>query len=179
MCRQSATVCLTKSPTRQHRQLSALAARLQMLPDPRGRRGRRHSLVSVLLTAACAVLAGARFDLAIGQWARSARQDTLAALGVRADGLLGVRQAPSTSTIRRVLLAVCPGGLADLLGCDLAGAGTVAVDGKSARGSRADPRPAAHLLAALTGTGRVLSQLRIPDKTTKVTGFAHLLARST
>jgi hypothetical protein len=52
----------------------------------------------------------------------------------------------------------------------------VAVDGKSARGSRTDTRPAAPLLAALTGTGRVLSPLRVPDKTTEVTGFAKLPA---
>ena len=58
MCRQSATVCLTKSPSREHRELPGTAARLAALPDPRARRGRRHSLASVLLTAACAVLAG-------------------------------------------------------------------------------------------------------------------------
>ncbi|MGW7460182.1 transposase family protein [Streptomyces sp. NPDC054797] len=37
-----------------------LTDRLTTLPDPRDRRGRRHSLVAVLLTAACAVLAGTR-----------------------------------------------------------------------------------------------------------------------
>jgi hypothetical protein len=41
--------------------------------DSRDRRGRRYSLVSVLLTAACAVPAWARSYLAIGQWARTAR----------------------------------------------------------------------------------------------------------
>jgi hypothetical protein len=53
---------------------------LATLPDPRDRRGRRHSLVSVLLTSACAVLAEARSYLAIGQWARNAPQDALARL---------------------------------------------------------------------------------------------------
>ncbi|MFD4034454.1 transposase family protein [Streptomyces sp. NPDC058637] len=53
-----------------------LRDRLTALPDPRDRRGRRHSLVSVLLTASCAVLAGARSYLAIGQWARHAPQHT-------------------------------------------------------------------------------------------------------
>ncbi len=62
MCRQSATVCLTKSPSPRQRELSGVAARLATLSDPRDRRGRRHSLVSVLLTAACAVLAGARVE---------------------------------------------------------------------------------------------------------------------
>ncbi|NGO47198.1 transposase family protein [Streptomyces ureilyticus] len=59
MCGQSATVCLTKSPTAAQRGVGGVAERLAVLRDPRDRRGRRHSLVSVLLTACCAVLAGA------------------------------------------------------------------------------------------------------------------------
>lgn len=175
MCRQSATVCLVKSPTRQHREIPGLGDRLRTLPDPRDRRGRRHPLVSVLLAAACAVLAGARSYLAIGQWARNAPQDTLARLGVRATGPLGVRRAPSTSTIRRVLLAVCPGGLADLLGSSPSDADSLAVDGKAARGSRTHDAPAAHLLAAVTCAGQTVTQLRVPDKTNEITCFAALL----
>nr|WP_162625230.1 transposase family protein [Streptomyces cadmiisoli] len=104
--------------------MNDVAGRLSVLRDPRDRRGRRHSLGSVLLTACCAVLAGARSCLAVGQWARHAPLDALARLGVRACGPLGVRRAPSTSTIRRLLTLVCPGGLADLLGCDPLAAGT-------------------------------------------------------
>lgn len=63
MCRKSATVCLTKTPSRQHRAIPAPAERLCHLADPRDRRGRRHTL----LTAASAVLAGARSYLAVGQ----------------------------------------------------------------------------------------------------------------
>ncbi len=175
MCRQSATVCLVKQPSRQQRDLPDRAARLDALPDPRGRRGRRHTLTSVLLTAACAVLAGARSYLAIGQWARHAPQDTLARLGFHACGPLGVRRPASPSTLRRVLVLVCPGGLADLLGHAPAGAQAVAVDGKNARGSRTDATPAAHLLSAVTA-GRTVSQLRVPDKTNEITAFAALLA---
>ncbi|WP_420082681.1 ISAs1 family transposase (plasmid) [Streptomyces sp. JL4002] len=176
MCRQSATVCLIKSPTRQHREVPHLDGRLRTLPDPRKRRGRRHPLVSVLLTAACSVLAGARSYLAIGQWARNAPQDTLARLGIREAGPLAVRRAPSTSTIRRVLLAVCPGGLADLLGADPSTVESLAVDGKTARGSRTTAAPAAHLLAAVSGGGQTVSQLRVPDKTNEITAFTRLLA---
>ncbi|MFE5550191.1 ISAs1 family transposase, partial [Streptomyces sp. NPDC056534] len=95
----------------------------------------------MLLTAACAVPAGARSCLAIGQWARHAPQDTLARLGFHARGPLGVRRPASPSTLRRVLVLVCPGGLADLLGHGPAGTQTIAVDGKSARGSRTDTAP--------------------------------------
>ncbi|WP_326592068.1 ISAs1 family transposase [Streptomyces sp. NBC_01294] len=105
-----------------------------------------------------------------------APQDTLARLAVRRTGALGLRTAPSTSTIRRVLLAVCPGGLADLLGYAPAGVESLALDGKSARGSRTRDTPAAHLLSAVTGTGRTVTQLRVPDKTNEITGFARLLA---
>ena len=122
MCRQSASICPIKSPTRQHRLIGQLALRLRTLADPRHRRGKRHSFVSVLLVACSAVLTGARSFAAIGQWALSAPQDALARLGARAATVFGVRIAPSTATIRRVLNAACPGGLADLLGYDPTGA---------------------------------------------------------
>ncbi|MFD8725833.1 transposase family protein [Streptomyces sp. NPDC059629] len=143
MRRQSATVSLTKSPTAAQRAAHGIAEWLGVLRDPRGRSGRRHALVAVLLTACCAVLAGARSNLAIGQWGRHAPQDTLAPLGLLAAGPPGVRRAPSGSTIRRILTLVCPGGLADLLGCDPAGARVLAVAGKCARGLRTDAAPAA------------------------------------
>jgi len=175
MCRQSASICLIKSPSRQHRALAGLPQRLATLADPRHRRGKRHPFVSVLLVACSAVLAGARSFAAIGQWARNAPQDTLARLGARTTTVFSARIAPSTATIRRVLNAVCPCGLADLLGADPAGALTLAVDGTSARGSRTATSPAAHLLAAMTGTGQTVSQLRVPDKTNEITCFAALL----
>ncbi|MGW1530420.1 transposase family protein [Streptomyces sp. NPDC002159] len=74
MCRQSATVCLTKSPPAAQRAAHGIAERLGVLRDPRDRRGRRHALVAVLLTACCAVLAGACSYLAIGQWAAMRRR---------------------------------------------------------------------------------------------------------
>ncbi|MGW2740988.1 ISAs1 family transposase [Streptomyces sp. NPDC001450] len=176
MCRQSATVCLVKSPSRQHRVIGDLPSRLATLPDPRDRRGRRHPFVSVFLTACSAVMCGARSFAAIGQWARNAPQDTLARLGARTVSAFTVCVAPSTATIRRIINRVCPGGLADLLGCDPSGADTLAVDGKSARGSRHGDTPAAHLLAAMTGGGLTVTQLRAPDRTNEITCFADLLA---
>ncbi|WP_413751864.1 ISAs1 family transposase [Streptomyces sp. R-74717] len=132
--------------------------------------------MSVLLVACSAVLTGARSFAAIGQWARNAPQDALARLGARTATVFGVRVTPSTATIRRVLNTACPGGLADLLGHDPAEADTLAVDGKSACGSRHGDTPAAHLLAAITGDGLTVTQLRVPDKTNEITCFADLLA---
>ncbi len=57
-----------------------------------------------------------------------------------------------------------------------AGADTLAVDGKSARGSRHGDTLAAHLLAAITGAGMTVTQLRVPAKTNEITCFAALLA---
>jgi len=47
---------------------------------------------------------------------------------------------------------------------------------QSARGSRTDTAPAAHLLSAVTAAGRAVSQLRVPDKTNEITAFTALLA---
>ncbi|AUY51928.1 ISAs1 family transposase [Streptomyces sp. CB01881] len=153
----------------------SLVERLRLLPDPRRRRGVRHPFVAVLLVAASAVVAGARSYTAIGQWSANAPQHALAHLGARVVGALSVRVAPSAATIRRVVGLVCPGGLADLTGADPAGSDTLAVDGKTARGSRHSESPAAHLLAAMTGDGRTVTQLRVPDKTNEITCFAALL----
>jgi predicted transposase YbfD/YdcC len=175
MCRQSATVCLVKSPTRQHRAIGPLAERLQALADPRCRRGKRHPFVAVLLIACSAVTTGATSFVAISEWAAEAPQDVLARLGARTATALAVRIPPSGATIRRVVKDTCPGGLADLLGHDPAGTDTLAIDGKSARGSRLGATPAAHLLAAMTGTGMTVTQLRVPEKTNEITCFADLL----
>jgi hypothetical protein len=68
---------------------------LGSVPDPRHRRGRRHSLQSVLFLALGAVLAGARSYAAIGQWAH------------HADAPVTVcRASPHAATFARVLAAV-------------------------------------------------------------------------
>ncbi|MCZ4612105.1 ISAs1 family transposase [Streptomyces sp. Lzd4kr] len=50
------------------------------------------------------------------------------------------------------------------------------MDGKSARSSRHGDTPATHLLAAMSGGGLTVTQLRVPDKTNELTCFAGLLA---
>ena len=175
MCRQSAMGCLATPVSSGRGPDQTLTDRLVLLSDPRGRRGRRHPMLSVLLIAASAVLAGARSYAAIGQWAKNAPQTTLTRVGARLLPALGVRVAPSGATIRRVSKQVCPGGLAELTGADPAAAESIAVDGKAARGSRHDGTPAAHLLAAMTNDGQVVTQLRVPDKTNEITRFADLL----
>ncbi|MFI1967439.1 transposase family protein [Streptomyces pathocidini] len=102
MCHQTSTICLTKSPTRQHRSGGSLTLRLQTLADPRARRGNRHPFVAVLLAACPTVVAGAKSFAAIGQWAKDVPQDLLARLGTRTAMAFGVRIGSSSATIRRI-----------------------------------------------------------------------------
>jgi DDE family transposase len=133
----------------------SLTERLVRLPDPRRRRGVRHPIVSVVLIAASAVVAGARSYTAIGQEGRSGPADHPVPANTQVVGTFAVRIAPRAVTIGRLLERVCPGGQADLADGDPAGATTVAVDGKSARGSRNGHVPSAHQSAAAAVVGAV------------------------
>ena len=73
----------------------SLIQALEAVPDRRQRRGRRHSLESVLWLALGAVMAGARSYAAIAEWATAAQTP------VRPCG-----RPPSEPTFRRVLSAV-------------------------------------------------------------------------
>ncbi|MCA1673002.1 MAG: ISAs1 family transposase, partial [Actinobacteria bacterium] len=85
---------------------SRLLQLLGLVPDPRKRRGVRHSVAAVLAVAAAAVLAGSRSVLAIGEWAAEAPQGVLAALGARYHPITGRFSAAHVDTFRRVLRSV-------------------------------------------------------------------------
>ncbi|MFJ9552138.1 hypothetical protein [Streptomyces erythrochromogenes] len=106
------------------------------------------------------------------QWAAAAPQDALARLGARTATAFNIRIPPSTATLRRVINAVCPGRLADLLGAAPAGITTVAVDGKTARGSRTDSGAAVHLLSSAVncrlGRGFFFGMFSIMDTPSRV-----------
>jgi hypothetical protein len=59
----------------------------------------RHTLSSLLLAAAAAVLAGARPFTAIGEWAADAPERVLALLSIRRDPLAGRFEPPDEATI--------------------------------------------------------------------------------
>ncbi|MDS1270843.1 ISAs1 family transposase [Lipingzhangella sp. LS1_29] len=143
--------------------------------DPRDRRGRRHPLGCILLTALCAVVAGARCLEAIGPWAANAPQPTLARLGARTiSPALGLRQAPSPATIRRVLTALDPAVLVGLAAAE--DAAVLIVDGKSLRAAATANSGPAHLLAAMTDQGRIAAHVRVGDTTSEIAAVAELLA---
>jgi len=158
---------------------------LAQIADPRHRRGRRHTLVTVLAVAVAAVLAGARSLAAIGEWANDAPCQVLAALGVRRDLLTGTWRPPGEATVRRVLACIDADALDRAIGAWLAGQQpppanplrlAVAIDGKTLRGSGHHPSPQVHLLAAMDHTSRaVLGQTQVDAKTNEITGFQPLL----
>lgn len=173
---------------------ASLLDQLRQVPDPRGRRGIRHALASVLAIAAAAVLAGARSFTAIGEWIADAPVQVQAALEIRHDLVLGVHQPPHEATIRRVLEVIDADALDAILAAWLAArlqaqAGTapaprhgrrrrraIAVDGKALRGARLGQGATVHLLAALDHTtGLVLAQSDVEGKTNEITRFRPLL----
>ncbi|MBV8993938.1 MAG: ISAs1 family transposase [Pseudonocardiales bacterium] len=159
-----------------------LLVALSRVPDPRDSRGVRHRLVTVLAAAVCAVLAGARSYVGIAEWAHDLPMSVRLRLGIG-------RRAPSESTFRRVLQSVDAHALDTAVSSWLLerSAGerpanptvrAVAVDGKTARGSRAPHQPARHLFAAFEqASGVVLGQVQVEDKGNEITAFAPLLDR--
>lgn len=154
---------------------------LDQILDPRQRRGRRHSLVSILGVAVCAVLAGARSYVAIAEWVADADVVTLALLGVRVS-------PPTESTIRRTVQALDGDDVDARLGAWAQARTTpaptrrrrIAVDGKAVRGSGSAGAtvrgPGRHLLAAFDHDhGVVLAQVDVGDKTNEIPLFSVLL----
>jgi predicted transposase YbfD/YdcC len=169
-----------------------LAEYLAQVPDPRDRRGVRHTLTSLLLAAVAAVLAGARSFTAIGEWVADAPPQVLGPLGIRRDPLTARFEPPGEATIRRALERIDAGALDLAVGAWLAARldarqprsrargrqQALAVDGKSVRGTRhtsADGQ-ATHLLAVCDQQGSaVLGQAAVDGKTNEITAFAPLL----
>ena len=122
---------------------------LAQLPDPRKRRGRRHSLAGLLAVGIAVVRAGSRSFAAIGQWAADAGADVLAGLGA-------VRGPAEESTFRRAFALISADVLDQVIGAWLhtratqaGGRLVIAVDGKAVRGARNREEKAPHLVAAL------------------------------
>ena len=149
---------------------------LAEVPDPRKRRGRRHTLAGLLATGIAAVIAGSRSFAAIGQWAADAGADVLAGLGA-------ARGAAEESTFRRAFALVSPDVLDRVLGAWLhtravqaGGRLVIAVDGKTVRGAKDKTGKAPHLVAALAhGIGAVLGQAAVDAKSNEIPAVRELL----
>jgi predicted transposase YbfD/YdcC len=166
-------------------QVAELGTFLDLVPDPRARRGRWYSLTAILLVCACAAVSGARSVDETAEWAARASEAVLRAVGIRRHPLQW-RRAPSRITIGRVLAAVDGDALDRAVGAYLAGrnpAGpaseqrqVIAVDGKSLRGSARLTAGRRHLLAAVTHhRALTLAQAEVGAKTNETAHFRPLL----
>lgn len=157
---------------------------LSTISDPRGRRGCRHELATVLVVALCAVLSGARSLAAVADWATDSPRWCWPRLGV-------ARSTPSLSTIRRVLLAVDADVLDAVLHAWLAALNppqptpasrkqlrAFAVDGKTARGARQPDGSRTHLFSMVEHTtGVPHGQVLAPTRGAEIAAFSALLDR--
>jgi predicted transposase YbfD/YdcC len=150
---------------------------LETFPDIRKRRGIRHRIESILATALCAVLAGARSFIAIAEWSAEQSPETLMRLGSRRG------KSASERTYRRVLQSIDVEEFDRRTGKWMAeqqrlqaGAG-LAMDGKTVRGSADGEQRALHLLSAVVhGSGTVVAQAAVESKTNEITKVAPLLS---
>jgi hypothetical protein len=146
------------------------------IPDPRKRRGVRHKIQSVLATALCAVLGGARNITSMAEWAAEQSPQTLRRLGSK------YGRPPSERTYRRVFASIDVAEVDRRTGCwvseqerSLKGAG-LALDGKTVRGSTDGENSARHLLSAIVhGSGTVVAQVDVDSKTNEITRVEPLL----
>ena len=79
------------------------------IPDLRQARGKRHSLSALLLLACVAMLAGARGQSGIADWAKNYGEPWRSRLGFTHP------KGPSQSTVQRVFAYLCHGGAANPL----------------------------------------------------------------
>jgi len=149
------------------------------ISDSRKKRGVRHPLQAILAVASCATMAGQRSFLAIEEWARDQSKEVLKLLGCR------YGRPPSERTFRRVLKhQVDADELDEKLGLWVAeqqpvleGAG-ISLDGKTLRGSRDGEKKGVHLLNAVVhGSGVVVAQVRVSDKTNEIPCVKPLLSK--
>ena len=135
---------------------SRLVELLSLIPDPRKRRGVRHSIASILAIATAAVMANCKSVLAIGEWAAEAPQELLAALGARKSRRTSRYTAPHLATFRRALRHTDANAVDAVIGsflAELAGFASLARPDAPAR----KPPPGRPAPAAATATRRITS----------------------
>jgi predicted transposase YbfD/YdcC len=160
-----------------------LVSMLGTVAEPRKQRGVRHGLATILAVAVFAVLAGAKTYRQVGDRVADLPQPLLVLAGARSYPALGVVQAPSGSTIRRVLIAVDAEAADRVVGSWLAS--LPVVDAQTLLGLAIDGKTVCHagtvdvevqLFSAMThGTAIVVGQVRVPAGTTEITQVRALL----
>ena len=153
----------------------SLLQHLQNIPDPRVQRTRRHELQSILVVALCATIAGADNCVEMAEFGQQ-HQDWFERLVPLPSGIA------SHDTFARVfrlldakeLERACQQWLAQVAGRVH---GTVAIDGKSVRGSsKADAHRPLHMVSAWAADmGLLLGQCKVDGKSNEITAIPELL----
>ena len=152
---------------------------LSQVPDPRGRKGRRHQLSALLTAVVCGVLCGARGYLALVEWLHELPVDVWHWMGY-------TRRPPKQDCFRDLLIKLDPTALEQALrtwitddlqlSADDESLAAVSLDGKTLCATLRAFAPAVHLLSAVDHrTGGVLRQCRVSDKTNEHKAALELL----
>ncbi len=162
---------------------SLLYALDQELTDPRYNRGRIHRKVaSIVAIATAAMIAGNNSFIDIGEFSTHLNQNQLRSLRATRDRKTKKYLAPSESTIRRVLQALDPNEMDQVVTQWLRshlkdlGISQLAIDGKCARTASKIRGEPIQLFSALdTQTRTVVRQIQIPAKTNEIPALKDLL----
>lgn len=157
---------------------SSLMAYLRSVPDPRGRRGQSFEWWFLLAVLTAAIAAGMQSVRGIADWVKAREEELVLLLGPRCG------RVPSLSTLERVLWRVSRTSLEQALAAharahaerppdELQG---VALDGKVQGGVSAHGGSLCLVSLVCHGSGLVLGQVAVPDKTNEITAATVLLA---
>ncbi len=162
------------------KQMESLHEMLRTLPDCRRPRGVRHRYWTVLTSGLAAVLCGAKSFAAVGEFAASLTQAQLKRLRARFNKKTNRFEAPTESTLRRVLQSSDAEKLDQALGQwffkQSNASDAVAVDGKTVRGAHRPDGSQVHLLSAfLHQQGITAAQREVGEKTNEIPELPRLL----
>jgi hypothetical protein len=152
---------------------------LAQVPDPRGRKGRRHPLPAILTAVVCAVLSGANGYKPIAHWLHKQPVDFWHFLGF-------TRRPLNYGALRNVLMAIVPEAFEAALWAWLRAVHGgdppaealqgVAIDGKALRGTRTVDQMALLLISAFDHESAcVLLQRAVPADTNEQKAALDLL----
>ena len=152
-----------------------LLQHLQLIPDPRLERTRRHELQSILAIALCATIAGADNWVEVAEFGQLHHDWFIRFIPLPS----GIASHDTFARVFRLLDAkqlelACQQWLAQVAGRVY---GSVAIDGKSVRGSsKGDARRPLHMVSAWAADmGLLLGQCKVDGKSNEITAIPELL----
>lgn len=156
-----------------------LLAYLSQVPDPRGRKGRRHPLSAMLTAVVCGILCGNRGYSALVEWLHDLPVDVWHWMGY-------TRRPPKLDCFRDLLIRLDPDVLEEILrrwitqdlqlSLEEEELSAASLDGKTLCGTLRPFARAVHLLSIVDHqTGCVLGQSRVDEKTNEHKGALPLL----